>query len=84
MQKFKIFKILITFSSAALLFGCASDNPGNTTSLDGLQNLAGHEIKLKEGGLNSIRKLALQETAMSAGAQAGLGWRAQHIDAARC
>lgn len=82
MQKSKVFKCLIALFSAAFLFGCATNRQaqGNTTSFDGLQNLAGKKIKLKEGGLNSIRKLALQETAMSVGAQAGLGWRAKQID----
>ena len=79
-------------SWSALLFtlisGCASHNTsqptfiGNTDSLAGLQSLSTTKRTKaqKADSISKIREMALQETALSVGAQSGLAWRAKYID----
>jgi defect in organelle trafficking protein DotC len=69
-----------------VLVGCSSSrgNLGDTGSLAGIQAMASpkyvrHQKKQKMG---KVREMALKETALSLGAQAGLAWRAQLIDEA--
>lgn len=56
----------------------------NTTSLAGIQSMAtGKTMRAqKKQQMSKIREMALKETALSLGAQAGLAWRARIIDEA--
>ncbi|KTD19666.1 type IV secretion system DotC family protein [Legionella londiniensis] len=75
----KLTVILFTF-----LVACASrQGPiGNTDSLEGLQAMgnAGAATRSAAQSTGKIREMALRETALSLGAQAGLAWRAKFID----
>ncbi len=62
-----------------LLVGCASEE-GDTTTLDQLQGLGQGSNVAGSTGLNSIRAAALQETALSVGAQGGLSERSKQIN----
>lgn len=55
---------------------------GSTDSLAGIQSLAnGKTVRAqKKQAMSKIREMALKETALSLGAQAGLAWRAKIID----
>lgn len=71
---------------ALIVTGCGSSrvNLGNTTTLEGIQAMASpkytrHQKKTK---LSKVREMALKETALSLGAQAGLAARAKTIDEA--
>ncbi len=76
---------------ALLLNACASDKvplgSGNTDSLSNMQSLtpnaavpANSKPDSDDARDNSIRLQALQETALSVGAQGGLAWRAEQIN----
>ncbi|STY28134.1 defect in organelle trafficking lipoprotein DotC [Legionella wadsworthii] len=66
---------------SALLFGCHSKYMGDTNSLAGLQAMANVTVKERNKKRNGkIRQMALKETALSLGAQAGLAHRAKIID----
>lgn len=71
---------------SALLIACSSTSTpmylGDTDSLAGLQAMANTKTTeaLKKEKLGKIREMALKETALSLGAQAGLAWRAKTID----
>ena len=69
---------------SALLVACSSTrgNMGDTGSLAGIQAMAnGKYVRVKKNQkISKIREMALQETALSLGAQAGLAWRAKQID----
>ena len=89
MPKFKFHVIVYTFIACLFLFmlgACSStqnkEPSGDTGSLQGLQTLgtpSTHEID-KEEASRKIRYMAIQETALSIGAQAGLAARAEYID----
>lgn len=71
----------------ALLAACAPtrvQQVGDTTSLYGLQAMAtvnnGNKNSSHRPTMGKIREMALRETALSLGAQAGLAWRAKYID----
>lgn len=70
--------------SASLLVDCASSrsNVGDTSSLAGLQAMANtkNTRAQKNRKMSRIREMALKETALSLGAQAGLAWRTKFID----
>lgn len=82
--------VIFTFALTALLAGCSSCNTcgnqcatapvGNVESLQQLQCLTGSKPGSGGSGISSIRLQALQETAMSIGAQGGLAWRAKQIN----
>lgn len=70
-----------------LLAGCSSNTSqatfsGGTDSLAGLQSLSTTKRtkEQKASSMSKIREMALQETALSVGAQSGLAWRAKYID----
>lgn len=75
-------KILIVLS--ILLVACSSSrvNLGNTDSLAGIQAMSNGKYTRaqKKNKTGRIRIMALQDTALSLGAQAGLAWRAKQID----
>ena len=76
---------LIIILSVSLLGGCASrsqKNMGDTGSLAGIQAMANNKYTRhnKKHKMGRIREMALKETALSLGAQAGLAWRAKIID----
>lgn len=84
MQKF-IHRVLI--SSLLLLCACSSNRStvitGDTSSLQGLialGNVRGAAAVRNGPGIGKIREMALKETALSLGAQAGLAWRASCIN----
>lgn len=63
------------------LLACTSTYLGDTGSLAGIQAMANVNVKQKNKRLTGkIRQMALKETALSLGAQAGLAWRAKIID----
>lgn len=67
-----------------LLIACSSRHyNGDTGSLAGLQAMADSKYTRaqKKQKMGKIREMALKETALSVGAQAGLAWRAKIIDA---
>ncbi|MBI2786769.1 MAG: type IV secretion system DotC family protein [Legionella longbeachae] len=72
----------LTVVLSALLLSCTSSKyVGDTSSLAGIQamaNVSANEKNKKYHG--KIRQMALKETALSLGAQAGLAWRAKIID----
>ncbi|MDR3442868.1 MAG: type IV secretion system DotC family protein [Legionella sp.] len=76
------FTLSFIFVLSALLLSCArTPYLGDTDSLAGLQamaNVSAKEKNRKKTG--KIRQMALRETALSLGAQAGLAWRAKAID----
>lgn len=77
----KFIPSLIVVLSASLLACHSSKYMGDTGSLAGLQAMANVNVKQrnkKQSG--KIRQIALKETALSLGAQAGLAWRAKIID----
>jgi defect-in-organelle-trafficking protein DotC len=79
MPKF-IPSIIVVLS--ALLIGCSYPKyVGDTNSLAGLQAMANVSPKQnKKRQKGKIRQIALKETALSLGAQAGLAWRSKAID----
>ncbi|MFI4962228.1 MAG: type IV secretion system DotC family protein [Legionellales bacterium] len=84
MPKYTLSLSLI-LSTALVLTACTSSRGslGNTDSLAGIQAMA-NASKTTRGKnkqkMSKIREMALKETALSLGAQAGLAWRAKHID----
>lgn len=73
-------RILLTIIFLIGLYGCTSVAPG-TDSLSQLQNLSASNQAVSGGNISAIRLQALQETAMTVGAQAGLYWRSVQINA---
>ncbi len=67
------------------LTGCHTNKgvTGDTGSLAGIQSMASPKYtRQKKQKVSKIREMALKETALSLGAQAGLSWRAKIIDEA--
>ena len=68
----------------ACLVGCTSSSTqvGDTSSLAGLQAMAGskNSTKATKATTGKIREMAIKETALSLGAQSGLAFRAKYID----
>ncbi len=86
MQKFTPKLIL---ALAVMLSACASKQhrvtAGDMESLAGLQSMANAGSRYENNGLSRpetghIREIAIKETALSLGAQAGLAWRSKAID----
>jgi defect-in-organelle-trafficking protein DotC len=79
MPKFTLSLIIILSVSLA---ACRSSGyMGDTNSLAGLQAMANTSNKVKnKRRAGKFRQMALKETALSLGAQAGLAWRARTID----
>ena len=69
-----LIRLLICTALALLLVGC--DQPNNPPELALIQALK-PTTKIK---IDHIRYIALKETALGLGAQAGLAWRAEQID----
>lgn len=77
------FILSLSILLSALLVACSSRNHyGDTGSLAGLQAMADSKYTRaqKKQKMGKIREMALKETALSVGAQAGLAWRAKIID----
>lgn len=71
----------ITIVLSALLIACSHPYMGDTGSLAGIQAMANVNVKKRNKRVaGKIRQMALKETALSLGAQAGLAWRAKTID----
>ncbi|MFI4918973.1 MAG: type IV secretion system DotC family protein [Legionellales bacterium] len=75
---------LLMILSVLLVVSCRSSrtNMGDTSSLTGLQSMTYTKTnkEQKKIKISKIREMALRETALSIGAQAGLAWRARFID----
>jgi defect-in-organelle-trafficking protein DotC len=83
MRKFIPNLIILT----SIIAGCSASNRatigGDTDSLAGLQRMGATGVvssPTNGGGTGKIREMAIRETALSLGAQAGLAWRAKIID----
>lgn len=74
----------LTIILSALLIACSSSRGyvGDTGSLAGIQamGVSKHSRAQSKKKMGKIREMALKETALSLGAQAGLAWRAKIID----
>jgi defect-in-organelle-trafficking protein DotC len=84
MQKY-IHSIVIIFCSGLISCTATSNKQiGDTDSLVGLKAMAYAQKpsakKSTKAQTGKIREMALRETALSLGAQAGLAWRAKYID----
>ncbi len=79
MQRINLAAFLL---SSLLLTGCASHRAADTNTLAGLQALATSQTGIPDasGGVGHIRRQALEDTALSLGAQGGLAWAADEID----
>lgn len=78
--------LLLCASTALLIFACAKEPTtyiGNTESLAGLQAMAENDPKaLNKSKGSKIRSKAIEESALSIGAQSGLAYRAKDINTA--
>ncbi|HAT8178905.1 TPA: type IV secretion system protein DotC [Legionella pneumophila] len=77
------FILSLSILLSALMVACSARNHyGDTGSLAGLQAMADSKYTRaqKKQKMGKIREMALKETALSLGAQAGLAWRAKIID----
>jgi defect-in-organelle-trafficking protein DotC len=72
--------LLSLFFVSLLLTGCFG-NQGGVDSLQQVQGLSPSSISKDSKGMTPIRMLAIQQTAMSTGAQGGLAWRSKQINA---
>lgn len=77
-------KSLLTIAFiTCLVTACSSTNnklPSNNVSLGDLKKLHASSNTGPAEGVNAIRTQAIQDTAVSAGAQSGLAWRAKQIN----
>lgn len=76
------FNLSLVVLLSTLLLSCSkSTYMGDTGSLEGIQAMANTTSKEKtKRQSGKFRQMALKETALSLGAQAGLAWRAKVID----
>lgn len=75
------FKFIITIFLACWLVACATST-GNTDSLNGLRDLTGSKPRApKKDELSAMRAQALQDIALSTGAQSGLAARSKDLNA---
>jgi defect in organelle trafficking protein DotC len=77
--------LLAGLSLCALLSSCSTTQPnyktvGSLDNLTQLQDLHAQVTKDKKQQMTALRSQALQDIAMSIGAQAGLAWRSEHIN----
>lgn len=74
--------VIILLSAALVACAPARGPVGDTGSLAGIQSMANvkNTRALQKQAMGKIREIALKETALSLGAQAGLAWRAKTID----
>lgn len=78
MKKFA--PILTILCSSLLLSACFNTEYAGTSNLMQLQRLGKSSVIKNEVNVNPVRYSALQDTALSLGAQAGLAWRAVKIN----
>jgi defect-in-organelle-trafficking protein DotC len=79
-------KQLLSFFIFALLAGCGYHQQNldiNTTNLSELQSVRVYPMSpsATRGGIGKFRERSLEEIAMSVGAQAGLSWASDHMNA---
>lgn len=76
--------VLLPIALSALLSGCCcAPRCPDTSTLIGLQSLTPYAItSCGKNGVNAIRLMALQQIALSTGAQAGLAWQSKQINKA--
>ncbi|WP_126322864.1 type IV secretory system conjugative DNA transfer family protein [Candidatus Rickettsiella viridis] len=84
--KFKYLTYFFSFLVSTSLAGCSTVAPnyktvGNLNSLSQLQDLHAKVMPAKKADMNKLHVQALQDVAMSVGAQAGLAWRSKNINA---
>jgi len=84
MQKYTHSLIIILFAGLISCTSTSNQQVGDTDSLIGLKAMAYAKKsavkKANKAQTGKIREMALRETALSLGAQAGLAWRAKYID----
>jgi defect-in-organelle-trafficking protein DotC len=88
MQKINFKRFIYSISFLAFtsgLGGCSTMPPnyktvGNLSSLSQLQDLHAKAVVSTKKEMNAVRAQALQDIAMSVGAQAGLAWRSNNIN----
>jgi defect-in-organelle-trafficking protein DotC len=78
---FWIIALLCIFAFSAC--STVSRPSGNTDSLQGLQDLSAPppKVEVSSGQVNAMREDALKDVAVSLGAQSGLHWRSEQINA---
>ena len=84
MRKFTHSIPIMLFAGLLACAPAADRQMGDTESLSGLKAMANtkkaNERVAAKASTGKIREMALRETALSLGAQAGLAWRAKYID----
>ncbi len=80
MQGPKLIKYTIALLSILTATGCS--NKGGTQSLSEVQQIKGKYVRQSSEKSKHFREQAIQETAISTGAQAGLAWRTKQLNAA--
>ncbi|MBS0358305.1 MAG: type IV secretion system DotC family protein [Proteobacteria bacterium] len=80
MQKPSLWKLITVSGVILLLTGCVPKPSGGTDSVASLQKMVSIGNKPRARQLTNIRRLAIQETALSLGAQSGLAWRAKQVN----
>ena len=82
MRMLRFILVIVLFFTLAELSACYSVPTGDTASLAGLRNFTFTPYRGKKdtAGKNGIRRTAVQETAMSISAQAGLAWRGKQVN----
>jgi defect-in-organelle-trafficking protein DotC len=84
MQKYIHSIVIILFAGLVSCTSTSNKQIGDTDSLIGLKAMAYAKKpsakKATKAQTGKIREMALRETALSLGAQAGLAWRAKYID----
>lgn len=83
--KFKILRYFLSLVGLSTLVACSTLAPnykavGNLTNLSQLQALHAKVVPTKKTDINKLHAKALQDIAMSVGAQAGLAWRSKNIN----
>lgn len=81
----KTIYLLIGLSLTIILTSCSTLQPnyqtvGSLNNLNQLQSLHAQVIPPSKKQMTELRSQALQDIAMSVGAQAGLAWRSEHIN----
>ena len=74
--------VLLIFCLQSCTSTSANTQVGDTDSLAGLLSMTNTQKRHanKKASMSRIREMALRETSLSLGAQAGLAWRAKYID----
>jgi defect-in-organelle-trafficking protein DotC len=83
--KFRFLAYFFSLLSLSSLVACSTAVPnyrtvGNLNNLSQLQDLHAEAVPAKKAEMNKLHAQALQDIAMSVGAQAGLAWRSKQVN----